>query len=211
MDLFIDDDQVDAAFVADETLADTLSRVQSELCAPDQLVVGLRCDGHDVPANGMADTLRRPASSFKRLQVFTGTKDILVIDAMEQAATCLAETEEASRHAAELFTEGSTVEAAQMLGDCLRVWQQIHEAVAKSIEMLHLDPERMTVQDEPLLNVIGRPKETLLQIKEALQARDHVLLADILKYEFSDTISHWHLLVSKLRQEAEDLAARRTE
>ncbi len=211
MEIFIDDDQIDAAFVGNGTLDDALRHMQSHLCAPDRLVIGLRCDGREVPANGMADTLRRPASSFERLEVFTGMKDVLVIDVMEQSSTCLTETQEACRRAAELLTEGKIVEASEMLGDCLRIWQQIHEAVGKSIEMLQLDPELTMVNDEPLIDLIGKPKEILMQVKEALQARDHVLLADILQYEFSETIGQWHLLVSKLRQEAEDLAASRTE
>lgn len=105
--------------------------------------------------------------------------------------------------------EGKTVEAAETLGECLRVWQQIHEAVGKSIEMLQLDPEQATVNEQPLFELISKPKEILLQVKEALQDRDHVLLADLLQYEFPEVTSRWHAVVAKLQQEAESLHASR--
>jgi len=209
VEVFVDDNQVEQAFVGSGTIEDALCQVQAHLSKPDCVVIGVRCDGRDVPADAMADTLRKPTSSVERLEVFTGTRGTLVIDAMAQASSCLTETEEACRRSAELFMEGKTVEAAETLGECLRVWQQIHEAVGKSIEMLQLDPEQATVNEQPLFELISKPKEILLQVKEALQDRDHVLLADLLQYEFPEVTSRWHAVVAKLQQEAESLHASR--
>ena len=78
------------------------------------------------------------------------------------------ETERACQEAAELLTKGDTAEAAKSLGECFRVWQQIHDAVAKSIEMLRLNPDELMINDVPLVEVISKPVETLKQIKEAL-------------------------------------------
>jgi hypothetical protein len=107
-----------------------------------------------------------------------------------------------------MLTEGKTSEAIEMLGDCLRIWQQIHDAVAKSIQMLDLDLTEVTIKDEPMLDVITQPKETLVQIKQALQAQDYVLLADVLQYEFGNVTDRWYLLIARLRQEAEDRSGR---
>lgn len=209
MEVYVDDVPIDTVFEGAATLEDALAHVQSHSCPADHLVIGLRCDGQDVPGNAMADTLRRPASSCELLEVFTGTKATLVTDAMAQASACLTETQEACQRVAGLLTEGKTVEAAEALGECLRVWQQIHEAVAKSIQMLQLDASKTTVNDEPLLAAITKPKEILLQVKEALQVRDHVLLADILQYEFPEVTAQWHAIIAKLRQEAEALETSR--
>jgi hypothetical protein len=83
---------------------------------------------------------------------------------------------------------------------------QIHEAMGKSIEMLQIDVEQATVNDKRLIELIVKPKETLLQVKEALQARDYVLLADILQYEFPEVLEQWRALLGKLKREAEELA-----
>lgn len=210
MEVFLDDKLVDDAFVNNvTTVEEALRHVQANLCALNQMVVGLRCNGQEVPADKMAKMLQEPAKSFARLEVVTGTKDELVTDAMSEASTCLAETERACRRVAELLEERNTVEAAQTLAECLRVWQQVHEAVGKSIEMLQVDPQHIMVGDESLIQLLEKPKEVLLQIRSALQVKDYVLLADILQYEFSAVTDCWRAIIGQLRREAEGLKASR--
>ena len=71
--------------------------------------------------------------------------------------------------------------------------------------MLGIDPENIMIQNESFETVISKPKEILLQIKKALQSQDHVLLADILQYEFKEVTDQWHLIIARIRQEAEEL------
>ena len=86
----------------------------------------------------------------------------------------------------------------------MRVWQQIHEAVVKSIEMLELNLEETMVQDEPMAVVIGKPKDVLIQIRDALKALDHVMLADILEYELAGVTTQWFAVINRLREVAEE-------
>ena len=208
MEVFVDDKRVDEAFVGDGAVEDALRHVQGNLCTPGQVVIGLKCDGRVVSSGAMAATLGRPAASFNRLEVLTGNKKTLVTDAMGQASACLTETAGGCQHVAELLTGGRIAEGAEALGECLRIWQQIHESVARSIEMLQLDPAGMAINGEPMVELISRPKEALLQVRDALRAQDYVLLADLLRYEFQEVTDRWHSILTKIRQEAEDLADR---
>ncbi len=207
MEVLVDGNPVNEAFIGNSTLKDALLHVQSDLCAPAHVVISVRCDGQDISGDAMAATLEQPASSFSQIEVFTGTKETLVTDAMTQASASLLETEPACKRIAELLNEGRTVEAVEALGECLRIWQQIHEAVGKSLQMLELDADKAMIADEPLLEVIGKPKETLLQVKQALESQDHVLLADVLQYEFGEVTEKWRALIAWIRQEAEDRLA----
>ena len=71
--------------------------------------------------------------------------------------------------------------------------------------MLRVHPEQITINNEPIIDLIRRPKKTLLQVRDALQSQDFVLLADILQYEFGDVTDHGHQIVARLRQEGEIL------
>ena len=207
MELFIDERRTDPEGPVTGTLEEILRQVQSGLVTPGRLLVSVRCDGEAIPANDMAATLKRPISSFERLEVFTSTPGELVADTMEQATVSLTQTEAACQQVADYLAEGNTAAGMEALGQCMTVWQQIHDAVGKSIRLLQVDPEQMEVNAERLIDIIARPKEVLLQIKEALESQDHVLLADTLKYEFSDVARQWHAVIGRIRQEAEDLAA----
>lgn len=207
MDLFVDHKQVDDDGVVGATLADTLRHVQADYCLPPRILVGVRCDGVEVAGAAMASTLSRPTGSFELLEVFTGSCAEWVADAMNQASASLEEAEGVTQNVAELLTEGRAVEGIERLGECLRIWQRIHDAVVKSLVWLRQDPEQVMVRDEPLVTALQRPKDVLLQIKGALQAQDHVLLADVLQFEFAEVSDLWRLMIARIRREADDLRA----
>lgn len=204
MEVYIDEKKVDDEFSPDGTLEEAVREIQANVHQTGRMVIGIKCDGRVVDSVDMIETLKKQAPTINRLDVLTGTKEALVTDAMDQAATSLDETESASQRIAELLVEGKTNDAVKNLGDCLRVWQQIHEAIAKSMELLGVDADKLMVRDETLLEAICRPKDVLLQIRDALQAKDHVLLADILQYEFGDVTNTWHAIIARIRQQAED-------
>lgn len=204
MKVLIDGKSIDDTFPGDESLEATLRRVQEDHCQPERLVVGIRCDDRDVTGQDIQNRLVAPVSSVGKLEVFTSTRFELVGTAMEQASAALQDTEHACKRIGELLNEGKTTEGVESLGECLAVWQQIHDAVTKSVSMLQLDLESMTVRDEPLLTVLEKPRDVLVQIKQALTAQDYVLLADVLQYEFTDVTEQWYSVIAAIRQVAED-------
>lgn len=206
MQLFCDDQPVAGAPPDIETIADTLRHVQSSVCHPERLVVRLRCDGQDVVSDGIETVLARQTSTVERLEVFTATRKGLVANVMNHASSSLQETEDAARRVADMLTEGKTREAMETFGECLRIWQQIHQAVTKSVAMLALDIEKITIQDEPMIDIISRPKDILVQVREALVNKDHVLLADLLQYEFRDVTDQWFAVIARIREEVESQA-----
>ena len=205
MQVFVDDKLIDEESIEGRTLGDAIRHVQSGLTAPHKIVAGVLCDGETIAADDMIESLQKPLTEISRVDVITSTKEDLVIDVMTNASTSLEESETASQRVAQLLTEGKSAAAREALADCLRTWQQIHDAVAKSLSILGLDPETIMIRDEPLIDAIGKPREVLLQVKDALVAGDEVLLADILQYEFSDVTQTWHAIIARLRRQAEDL------
>lgn len=204
MQIQLDGQSVADTFAQEGTLMEALNHIQSQLCPPDHMVVGISCDGKTIPSEDMEVALAKPASSFDTLEVVTSTKELLVVDVMSEASESLQETEAACRRTAELFAEDKSAEAVKTFGECLRIWQQINDAAAKSIAILELDTERVMIRDDTLADVLAQPKGMLLQIKQALEVKDHVLLADILLYEFSEVIDAWHSVIACLRQHAEE-------
>ncbi|MFQ5461457.1 MAG: hypothetical protein ACE5E5_02390 [Phycisphaerae bacterium] len=202
MQLFIDDAEVQHEVPTAGTLEETVRFVQSDVCPPGRLIVRLRYNGDEVKENQMTGVLKTPANSCQRLELFTGTPEKLVAEAMEQASAALSNSEEASRDAAGLLTEGDSRGGIKALGECIGIWQQIHEAVVKSIQMLEIDPNTTRINELPLADAIGKPGEVLLQIKRALEMQDHVQLADVLIYELHDATELWKAILAELHTQA---------
>lgn len=204
VEFFIDDVAVDSQVIDAGTVEQALKTVQSDLTTPDKLIVALKCDGREVPGESMAETLGTPVAELRRLEVFTSTREALVIEAMNQASASLDNAEAECHRIAGLLTEGKSADGIGALGECLTVWQQIHDAVSKSVRMLDVDLDAALAEGDRLADLIAKPKDVLLQIKQALQAKDHVLLADILEYEFQDVTQQWHAVVDLVRQHARE-------
>ncbi len=199
MELYIDGSRAAADFTPEGTIEEVIREAQRLECGPERLVVSIRCDGEDVPAGEIAEALQRPADSVDRLDLVTSTKGLLVSEAMEYAVKSLDEAESALEQVASMFVEGRSPEAMQGLGECTRAWQQIHEAIVQSIELLHIEPDYTTVGEGTLSDAMKRPRQVLTQVRDALQAQDHVVLADILQYEFSDAIEDWHAVIARVK------------
>lgn len=199
MELYIDGSRAAGDFTPEGTIEEVIREAQRLECGPERLVVSIRCDGEDVPAGEIAEALQRPADSVDRLDLMTSTKGLLVSEAMEYAVKSLDEAESALEQVASMFVEGRSPEAMQGLGECTRAWQQIHEAIVQSIELLHIEPDYTTVGEGTLSDAMKRPRQVLTQVRDALQAQDHVVLADILQYEFSDAIEDWHAVIARVK------------
>lgn len=204
VEVLVDDSLIDELSIREGTVEEALRHVQSTHCGAGGLVVSVRCDGLEIPPNAMAETFVRKVASIQRLEVFTGTKAQLVRDAMSQASTCLTETQNVCKEAAALLIQGKIDQGRQALGECLSVWQQIHEALAKSLVMLELDTDACRVDGQPLVELFQKPKEVLLEVRTALESNDPVMLADLLQYEFPEVTRIWHDLISHLQQQAEE-------
>lgn len=205
MEFLVDDAEIEAAEMTDATVEEALRIVQIDIAPPGSLVVALRCDGQDVQGEDMARTLGRPVSDFERLEVFTAAKRTLVTDAMDQAMQTLGASSEECQRIAGLLAEGRTSDGIQALGGCLGMWQQIHDAIGKTINLLGLRDDEVMVAERTLMEVLERPRDMLLDIKKALTAHDHVLLADILQYEFGEVLNSWRSILETLRAQAVDL------
>jgi hypothetical protein len=202
MKFFLDDQAVSDREHDDGTLEQSLRAVQSTLENAKRILVGFRCDGEDMIGLAMTEALKQPAASFDRIDAYSTTRTELVVETMTHASASLEEAEGSIHEIARMLTEGRAKEAIPQLGECLTVWQQVHEAVWKSLTLLELDPAKVKIGDETVDATLARPKDVLTQIKNALLAQDHVLLADILQYEFTDVTEMWHSLIDRLNQEA---------
>ncbi|MFQ5414653.1 MAG: hypothetical protein ACE5E6_09370 [Phycisphaerae bacterium] len=203
MEIFLDDVRLNDVPEQTGTLADTVRYLQSERCDPGGMIIALRCDGVDLTGDAMTESLGHPATEFERLDVYTGTQAGLVRDAMRQAATALEHTEDAVRRIAQGLARGDIVDSTADLADCVKVWQQINDAVAQSLAMLHVDPSDVLVDDRPLSEALDTYKELLVQIKDALRARDNVMLADVLEYEFGPVAQRWQSLLEAVGARAD--------
>ena len=200
MELYLDDQKTETGTNSEATLAEVLNEIKQRLGSAGRIVVDIRCDGTDVTGAEFQETLAQPSSTFTRIDMHSADTRNLVAEALETAGTLLDESTRAAAEVVDLLSAGNVTEALPKLAECCRSWGQVHEGIYNSVVMLGLDVATFTVEGQSLPQILAVPNDQLRQLKEVIEAKDFVLLSDILSYEFSEAIDSWRKIKDALKE-----------
>ena len=199
MDLYVDGRCSDHDGEDNRTLNEVLETVRRANARSDKAILALVCDGEEIVAEDrLTESLLRPASSFQRIDIATGSPRSMIVQAVNAALATLDDSEEDRRQAVRHFGQGKQGEAGPLLGSCLRQWHQVNETIAKSLGLLRVMDESMALTLATLAEVLEPVSGKLGEIRSAVQSQDYVALADILEYEFDDVIASWRSVLQSV-------------
>ncbi len=198
MQLYLDDSPFEVSPGADASLNDLVGQVNQHLTGRRRVVIALGCDGREVPAGELEQVLERPAAQFDRVDIRSEPQSVVAALLLEQAFGLFGETEEHLPGINELLAEGQTARGMEILAGDFRLWQQAHEAVIQAVRLGEVPIDDVTVGELTSTSIIQQLRDKLVQIKESLEARDFVMLGDILQYEIGETISRWKQLIEEI-------------
>lgn len=202
MDIYLDDEPVTVAEAETCTIDELTQRMRQRLDDPARLITTIRCDGRTVEPEELEGALREPATRFGRIEFQSSNLRDLVVDALEGATVLIEESDETRRRAADLLCGGQTADAMHALGACFAAWSQAHETAVQCAAILHVNLDEAQVGDEGLSAWAESLKDKLGELKGALEVNDHVLVSDILRYEFDEVSNGWRRLLTHLREQA---------
>ncbi len=182
------------------TVAQYLNAAKLQLRGTDRMVFGLRFDNEEVPAAMIDESLARPVAQLKSLEFVSARASQVVADALRETQKALTDSFVGVREAAEALSKGRLAESMERLTDCIDVWGRTHEALVQSGALLGIDFERLSIAGRPMLDWLGDLARRLTEIRDAIEARDHVLLSDILHYELDETLSGWEQMLGGVIQ-----------
>ncbi len=205
MKIFVDDQPYEPAGGRDQTLGQLAQEVGVADAAHPRLVVNIHCDGQPLPEEDMEQMLARPIAQYETLELITQPLGPLVAGTLAEASARLAEADQARGQIAELLTQGNWEPAFQQLQSLFGAWRQVQEAVLLSSQALNAPLDELRVEDRSVIEVFDLFKKLLGELKEAMVARDLVLVADILQYEFEQPFACWRSLLEQLGKRAESV------
>ena len=199
MQVYLDDELLDPHTDAQTTVGDVVEQVKTQLPTQQRMLVAIRCDGQEVASEKLEDVLASPIGSYAKVELATTSPRQLAVDALEGAAALFGETSGMTREVVELLNQGQTPRAMKLLGSCLDAWNQAGDSVRRTAQLLSLDLDTMQVEQQPLPELFDVLREQLTGVKEAIEGRDYVLLADILQYELPQTAERWERMIHAVR------------
>lgn len=167
----------------------------------DRLVVGLRFDGQTV-ASGELDSLRAaPLTAPGRLELEIESARALAARILGQVASLLDQSRCHHEAVARLLAAGKSGKAMELLTACFTVWNAAEDSLQKASRLVALDLNRAEPGEPTPTERIAQLGLCLRQLKQHLQARDFVAVADLVEYELPELTSQWQAMLTSLQHE----------
>lgn len=199
MSTFVDDQPVD---LTGDDLGSLLASARSHLAPSGRVIVDVQIDGEQLTNEQLSDQ-QAVKTAGREVRLYTADPQTLAVDTLRQVHGRLHEAGQMQQRAAELLQQDQTAEALQQVASAIEIWLQTQQAVQHSSELLSVDLDALTVDNQPLSELTDGLITQLKELKESLNAGDTVGLADALAYEWPQTVERWERLVNALIERIE--------
>ncbi len=192
MRVYLDEQPLPDGAIGDEaTIAQAVEAARGRLVESGGLIVSLKCNGQIIGEDRIGTVMSQRIDEFDRIDLLSGDPQQVVIEAMNDIRESFQDTYAAVKGAAESLAGGKLDESMTLINRCVGIWVRANDSIVQAISLLRLRVEDIVIDERPLLDWLGDLTSRLRDLKEAIEARDHVLLGDILRYEFDETLEQW--------------------
>ncbi|HRT42036.1 MAG TPA: hypothetical protein P5223_08255 [Phycisphaerae bacterium] len=181
------------------TLQDVIDQARA-LLDPQRLVVGVAVDGQDYLEQQLEVQLSQPLLPDVQVDLESADRSTVAVAAlramaeeMERAADTLAEI-------ARQLNAGQSAEGVRRMGDFLKTWQTCRNVVLQSGALVGRNLLQVSIESGTVADCLADLVERLRDLRDALEARDLVLLADLMQYEIPELCKKWKGLLLSLAE-----------
>ena len=185
---------------------DTLQDVLDEILAAhlgERLIISVSVNGETLDEEDLQTDLEQPLPSDVQIDLESSDAAGMVVATLRSLAR---ELDAAGARLADTATRLASGEAAAIsdVGALVRLWQTAYRALARCGAVLHRDLAEFDHAGQPVGDELETMVQKLAQVRDALEAGDLVLQADLVRHELPGLIKAWQTLLAHL---ADRLAA----
>ncbi|MBT8484540.1 MAG: hypothetical protein HKO59_11025 [Phycisphaerales bacterium] len=147
------------------------------------------------------EQFRSPAacqSAAEEVQLVSADLRDLVRTTLADGANALVQADALQREAGELIQADQHRVAMERLGEAMGIWQSLHEAIVTSADALEMDLTLLQVGDGTIQDSVEQLGASLRTLRQTIQAKDPVGLADTLMYDLPDVVGEWRAVVQSM-------------
>lgn len=175
----------------------------------DRLIVAVAINGQMLEAPDLERVLAAPVAAGVTVELQSARPRQLALDALRGLALELGDAPAALHAAAERLAAGQTSAGVQDVGSHLALWQTLHQALQQCSQLLGENLLARQHDGRTLQSAFEEVVGELSALRDTLEARDMVRLADTLRYELPELCTRWQTTLHAVADEvaaAEDAA-----
>lgn len=201
MPILLDDAPLD---VTGHRLGDALQAAQAQCDAEGRMLVEVRLNGNVVTGDALDEHAEKSIDNAD-LRLYSADPIALSLSILNQIEHRLADAEAMQQEAAELLQRGESQAGLIKVGAAVEPWLQTQQAVLQSAALTGVTLDTLEVDGKPLQACITELVTRLKELRDLVNAKDTVALADVLQYEWPETTQRWRSLVGVLKDQIRDV------
>jgi hypothetical protein len=186
----------------DATMQGVIDRVRAAL-PPDQLIVGVSRNGSDLCDAELAEHLPARLAEHEQVDLVTSDRYRVVAEALRDIGAHLEKVGGAQPELAGRLSTGDTVEAINQFSEFVRTWQACQQALIEGSALVGADLTQLTFDGRAVGQFVDELRDKLRELRDALEARDLVLLADMMHFELGPLCQTWRGLLEHIADAVE--------
>lgn len=199
MQVTLDGQSFASALPAEASLEALLDEIRPAV--GERLIVAVAINGQVLEAPELERVLAAPLARESNVELQSAAPRQLALDALRGLALELGEAPNALNLAAERLAAGQTSAGVQDVGSHLGLWQTLHQALQQCSQLLGENLLARTHEGRTLQVAFEEVVGELSALRDTLEARDMVRLADTLRYELPELCARWQATLSAVAEE----------
>ena len=197
MILTLDGQRVAEPGVASETLQGLLDQVRA-MHLKDRMILSVAINGQRLAETDLNSGLAQPVADDAQVDLESGEPIALVRTVLRQLAAEFVEAGGQLGGIADRLNSADTAAAIRDVGKFVGLWQTSYRALAQCGELIRRDLTGYECAGRTVKTGLTEVVEKLSELRGALEARDIVLLADLVRYELPPLTQAWSETLSNL-------------
>lgn len=186
MEVIVDGDRNAELQVEHDTVGSLLSEIDDSLRRRGRAMLKIAVDGEDIPPDGLMEALgERSLDDIQSIEVESEDLVALAQSSLREMEEVLPELSSVCHSLAEVFHSDSAEEGFEKLVQLAEIWQAVKVRQIDVVSALELDLESLKLDGVSLVECFEETSQYLGKALDALEARDCVLLGDLLEYELA--------------------------
>lgn len=196
----LDGEKLNQTFESDETLQGVIETVR-QVHLENRMVVGVTIDGETCTDQILNERLEQQISDLNQLDLETGDPKTIAADAFRMVAKDMADVGRDQVNIADEINAGNIAKAVTRIGEFVKAWHAVRQVIVQTSTLLQRDLTEFEYEGQPLKEHLAGLVGQLNEIKAALDAKDMVLLADLLHFEVPPLCELWTNMLNAIADE----------
>jgi hypothetical protein len=179
-----------------ETLVEFFDEIKTFVNKNDRIISSIDIEGKEIKPPFVDDSFKKLVKDVKEVAIHTLPIKELCLSTVEELDVHLKQTIDDFKKASEIIYSQKYDEATEYIIKAIQRWRYCQEAIDMIVTLVVQKVK--AVKETKISNIYAGLNEIIIQLSDAMQNKDYMMLKDVIDYELLDKLKEVNDLKTKL-------------